>query len=54
MQASTFNFKDLNDYAGDVRYPDDFTDPPMQETQYYLETAEKVKELVLSKITPFL
>lgn len=46
-----FNFKDLSDYAGNARYPDDYIEPIIQETKYYLETAEKVKELVLSKIT---
>jgi HEPN domain-containing protein len=49
-----FNFKDLNHYASNARYPDDFTEPLLQEAQYYLEIAEKVKELVLSKATPFL
>ncbi len=51
---NAFDFKDLTRYASDVRYPDDFSDPPLSDTQYYLETAEKVKELVLSKITPSL
>jgi HEPN domain-containing protein len=47
---NTFEFKDLTRYASDVRYPDDFTDPLPQEAQYYLETAENVKDLVRSKI----
>jgi HEPN domain-containing protein len=49
-----FDFKDLTHYASNSRYPDDWSEPLPQEAQYYLETAEKVKELVLSKITPSL
>ena len=48
-----FDFKDLSRYASDVRYPDDFNDPPLSETEYFLEIAEKVKAMVMSKITPF-
>jgi HEPN domain-containing protein len=51
---NTFDYRNLSRYASNSRYPDDFTDPPMQDAKYYLETAENVKELVLSKITPFL
>jgi HEPN domain-containing protein len=46
----SFDFKDLNDYAIDIRYPDDATEPDLPETQYYLELAEKVKELVRNKV----
>lgn len=49
-----FDFKDLTHYASNARYPDDFTEPLPQEAQYYLEVAEKVKEMVIGKINPFL
>jgi HEPN domain-containing protein len=49
-----FDFKNLNYFAIDVRYPDDFTEPSPEEAQYYLEIAERVKALVRKKISPSL
>jgi HEPN domain-containing protein len=46
---STLDFKNLNYYAIDVRYPDDAAEPSLSEALYYLETAESVKDLVLDK-----
>ncbi|HTB32572.1 MAG TPA: HEPN domain-containing protein [Bacteroidia bacterium] len=54
LDFNAFDFKDLTHYASNARYPDDFSEPLPQEAQYYLELAEKVKEMVLRKVTPFL
>lgn len=40
----------LTDYAVEIRYPDDFYFPTVEETKEAIELAMKVKELVLSKI----
>lgn len=40
----------LSGYAVEVRYPDDFYEPSMEETKRAVDTAEKVKEFVLQKL----
>jgi len=40
----------LTDYAVEVRYPDVWVEPGIEETEEALEIANKVKEFVLSKI----
>ena len=40
----------LEDYAVEVRYPDDWFEPTGEETEEALEIAKKVKEFVLKKI----
>lgn len=45
--------KDMNaltDYAVEVRYPDDFYMPTIEETQYALEITEQVRLFVLTKL----
>lgn len=46
----SLNFKDLNTYASEARYPDDFLEPSLAETTEYLQIAEDVKKLVLNKV----
>ena len=46
---SELDFKDLNTYAVQVRYPD-FVSPPMEEVKEYFLIAQKVKKFMLSKI----
>jgi HEPN domain-containing protein len=44
------NFKDLNAYAVEARYPDNFLAPDLSEAKEYLQIAEAVKGLVRKKI----
>ncbi|MGP8214559.1 MAG: HEPN domain-containing protein [Bacteroidia bacterium] len=44
------DFKDLNAYAVEVRYPDNFLEPSADEVKEYIQIAEDIKELVLSKV----
>ncbi len=44
------NFKNLEDYAADIRYPDDSLVPTIDETKEYLQMAEDIKKLVLVKV----
>jgi len=44
------NFKSLDDFAVDIRYPDDALAPTLTEAKEYLQIAEDIKELVRKKI----
>lgn len=44
------DIKDLNDFAADIRYPDDSITPTLDETKEYLQIAESIRELVRRKI----
>lgn len=44
------NAHELTDYAIEARYPDDFYLPSVSESNQSIETAEKVKEFILSKL----
>jgi HEPN domain-containing protein len=44
------DFKDLNAYAVEARYPDNFLEPSIDEAKEYLQIAEEVKKLVITKI----
>jgi len=44
------DFKNLEDFAVDTRYPDDALVPSLEEAKEYLQMAEDVKKLVMSKI----
>lgn len=44
------NIEILTSYATDLRYPDDFYMPSLEETNKSLELAEKTKEFVLKKL----
>lgn len=46
----TLNVAGLNEYAIDVRYPDDFYIPEIDEAKSAIETAEKVTAFVLRKL----
>ncbi|TAL58007.1 MAG: HEPN domain-containing protein [Bacteroidetes bacterium] len=46
---SQLDFKNLNTFAVDARYPD-FISPSVEEAKEYLIIAEKIKELVISKV----
>ena len=48
-EFSEIDFKDLNTYAVEVRYPN-FISPQMDEVKEYLLIAEKIKELVNNKV----
>jgi HEPN domain-containing protein len=45
-----FDFKNLEDFAVEIRYPDDALVPSFEEAKEYLQIAETVKALVLSKV----
>ena len=42
--------KNLNDFGVEIRYPDNFLDPSMQDTKEYLEVVLKIQKMVLEKI----
>jgi len=44
------DLKDLNFFAVQIRYPDDFYLPSIAETQEYLEITGRVRELVLNLV----
>ena len=46
-----FNFEELNNFAIDIRYPDDAIAPLLSEAKKFLQLAEDVKGVVMSKIT---
>ena len=45
-----FNFKKLSFYAVELRYPDEFYIPSVQEAKEALQTASQVKEMVFKKL----
>lgn len=47
---SLVDFKDLNAYAVEIRYPDNFIEPSLEEAKEYLQMAEAIKALVMEKI----
>ena len=47
---SEIDIKNLNDFAIDIRYPDDYLMPDLDETKEYLQIALDIKKLVLKKI----
>lgn len=51
-ELNTFEdeFHEISRYGVEVRYPDIFYDPTLEEAKKAYETALKVKEIVLSKI----
>jgi HEPN domain-containing protein len=44
------DIKDLNDFAVEIRYPDTFLSPSLEETKEYLQIALNIKELISKKI----
>jgi HEPN domain-containing protein len=49
-EFAQIDLKRLDDFAVDIRYPDDAVAPTLEEAKEYLQIAEAVKELVRSKI----
>ena len=49
-EFAKIDLKKLDDFAVDIRYPDDAIAPTLEESKEYLQTAEAIKELVRSKI----
>src|SRR5580658_3760542 len=45
-----YNFESLNDYGVEIRYPDDFLVPTIDEVREFLQIAEDIKKLVLNKV----
>ncbi len=45
-----FDTQNLNDFGVEVRYPDNFIDPSMEETKEYLQLVLDIKKIVLQKI----
>ena len=44
------NVPELNEYAIDIRYPDDFYIPEIDEAKSAIEKAEKVKNFIIEKL----
>ena len=47
---STIETKNLNDFGVEIRYPDNFLSPSMEETKEYLQIALEIKNLECKKI----
>jgi HEPN domain-containing protein len=47
---TSFNFDDYNYYSVDVRYPDEFYIPTINEAKEIFQTANQFKDFVLAKI----
>ena len=47
---SDFDFKNLDEYAVEIRYPDSFLQPDLTETKEYYSIALEIQKLVLQKI----
>lgn len=45
-----FNFSKLNEFAVNVRYPDDYLQPDLKETKEYYSMALDIQKLVMNKI----
>jgi len=45
-----FNFKELSSYAVEVRYPDEFYVPSLEEARRSFEIAVEVKDFVFRKL----
>lgn len=50
VDFAQIDFKNLEDFAIDIRYPDDTFAPTMAEAKEYLQMAEGIKKIVLQKI----
>jgi hypothetical protein len=44
--------KELSDFGVDIRYPDDYYIPEIEEVKFYYDLAKRIKDLVLKKIEP--
>lgn len=49
-EFSTIDFKNLDEFAVDIRYPDHFLQPDLKETKDYYAIAIQIQKLVLEKI----
>ncbi|MEK7449773.1 MAG: HEPN domain-containing protein [Planctomycetota bacterium] len=43
--------KELSTFGVDIRYPEDFYIPDIEEAKFYYDLAKRIKELVLKKIS---
>lgn len=50
-EFSQINVEELTDFGVDIRYPDSFYIPEMDEVRFYFDLAERIKQLVLKKIS---
>jgi HEPN domain-containing protein len=50
MDFKNIDIKNIQDFAIDVRYPDDTLSPTLEETKEYFQVASEIKMRVLKKI----
>ena len=50
VEFRNVDLKNIQDFAVDVRYPDNSVDPTLTETKEYFQIGTKVKALVLRKV----
>lgn len=48
---SSVDAKNLDDFAVNARYPDNFLSPELSEVEYYLQLTSRIKKLVEKKIS---
>jgi HEPN domain-containing protein len=49
---SDIDVDELSDFGVDIRYPDDFYVPAIDEVKFYFDLAKQIKSLVLGKLKP--
>ena len=49
---SGIDIDELSDFGVNIRYPDDFYVPEINEVRFYYDLAKRIKSLVLEKIKP--
>lgn len=49
---SDIDIDELSDFGVNIRYPDDFYVPEIDEVRFYYDLANRIKSLVLEKIRP--
>jgi hypothetical protein len=49
---SGIDIDELSDFGVNIRYPDDFYVPEIDEVRFYYDLANRIKSLVLEKIKP--
>lgn len=50
IDFAKIDLKNLEDFAVDIRYPDDSLVPTLDEAKEYLQIADNIKELVIRKV----
>jgi len=50
IEFNQIDIKELSNFAVDIRYPDDFYVPELEEMNFYYNLAKKIKEMIYLKL----